>query len=62
MSQAQGTVRSLSQNEAQDQAAGTRVSFIDVGKGDCILLRSGASAALIDAGYDDTSDDVLAHL
>lgn len=39
-----------------------RVSFIDVGKGDCILLQSGASAALIDTGYDDTSQDVLAQL
>ncbi len=39
-----------------------RVSFIDVGKGDCILLQAGASAALIDAGYEETSDDALAQL
>ena len=36
-----------------------RISFIDVGKGDCILLQYGESAALIDTGYDDTSDEVL---
>lgn len=38
------------------------VSFIDVGKGDCILLQAGESAALIDTGYDDTSDEVLSYL
>ena len=39
-----------------------RVSFIDVGKGDCILLQSGQSAALIDTGYDRTSNGVLSFL
>ena len=39
-----------------------RVSFIDVGKGDCILLQSGQSAALIDTGYDRTSERVLSFL
>ena len=39
-----------------------RVSFIDVGKGDCILLQSGQSAALIDTGYDRTSGEVLSFL
>ena len=40
----------------------TYVSFIDVGKGDCILLQSGDSAGLIDTGYDKTSSDVLSYL
>ena len=40
----------------------TCVSFIDVGKGDCILLQAGDSAALIDAGYSSTSGDVLSYL
>lgn len=40
----------------------TCVSFIDVGKGDCILLQAGDSAGLIDTGYDKTSSDVLAYL
>lgn len=39
-----------------------RVSFINVGKGDCILLQSGQSAALIDTGYDRTSGNVLSFL
>lgn len=39
-----------------------RVSFIDVGKGDCILVQSGNSAALIDAGYEKTADDVVTYL
>ena len=45
-----------------DSAGDTRVSFIDVGKGDCILLQAGKSSALIDTGYDSTTDDVLAYL
>ena len=40
----------------------TCVSFIDVGKGDCILLQAGESAALIDTGYDSTSGNVLSYL
>jgi len=40
----------------------TCVSFIDVGKGDCILLQAGDSAALIDTGYDSTSGKVLSYL
>ena len=38
------------------------VSFIDVGKGDCILVECGGEAALIDTGYEDTSVDVLSYL
>ena len=41
---------------------GACVSFIDVGKGDCILLQSGQSAALIDTGYDRTSGEVISFL
>ena len=62
--QGQGTSQShsFSQGEGKSQVNGTRVSFIDVGKGDCVLLQSGASAALIDAGYSDTADKVLSYL
>ena len=42
-----------------DSESGLRVSVIDVGKGDCILLQSGKSAALIDAGYEGTANKVL---
>lgn len=49
-----------------DQATSTSerltVSFIDVGKGDCILVEAGSEAALIDTGYEDTADDVLSYL
>lgn len=41
-------------------AQGTRVTCIDVGKGDCILVQAGTSAVLIDTGYQDTADEVLA--
>ena len=47
---------------AEATAGDTCVSFIDVGKGDCILLQAGDSAALIDTGYDSTSADVLSYL
>ena len=39
-----------------------RVSVIDVGKGDCILIRVGELAALIDTGYEKTSDKVVSYL
>ena len=38
------------------------VSYIDVGKGDCILIEADGKAVLIDTGYEDTSDDVLSYL
>ena len=39
-----------------------RVSCIDVGKGDCILVQSGASSALIDTGYKKTAGEVISYL
>lgn len=38
------------------------VTIMDVGKGDCILLREGDAAALIDTGYQSTADDVVSRL
>ena len=38
------------------------VSFIDVGKGDCILVECDGEAALIDTGYENTTSDVLSYL
>ena len=58
----QGRSPGSGQSEGRVQVDGVRVSYIDVGKGDCILLQSGASAALIDAGYGDTADEVLSYL
>ena len=48
--------------QRDSSAPGERISVIDVGKGDCILLQVGSSAALVDAGYDDTSDEILSYL
>lgn len=39
-----------------------RVAVMDVGKGDCILIRSGESAVLIDTGYKSTAPSVLSQL
>ena len=56
----------VEQREQEPRSVGeegcVRVSFIDVGKGDCILLQSGQSTALIDTGYDRTSNGVLSFL
>ena len=38
------------------------VTFIDVGKGDCIVISCGESTLMIDTGYDSTSESVLEHL
>ena len=38
------------------------VTFLDVGKGDCILLQKDGKSILIDAGYEETSSDVLSAL
>ena len=53
---------SMDQATPAGAADGVRVSAIDVGKGDCILIQAGKSAALIDTGYSNTSDDVLSYL
>ena len=43
-------------------AQATRVSCIDVGKGDCILVQTGPANVLIDTGYRSTVGAVLSHL
>ena len=44
------------------QSSHVRVTVIDVGKGDCILLQADGASALIDTGYESTAADVLACL
>ena len=39
-----------------------RAIFFDVGKGDCILVSAGGTHVLIDAGYAETADDVIAQI
>ena len=46
----------------EDATRNVRVSFIDVGKGDCILIQAGTSSALIDTGYEATADEVVSYL
>lgn len=50
------------QSSDGDSANTVRVSFIDVGKGDCILIQAGESSAVIDTGYENTADDVISYL
>ncbi len=62
---APSNTRSSGRSSAQgeDKADGDiRVSFIDVGKGDCALVQAGDKAVLIDAGYDNTSSTVTSYL
>ena len=47
---------------APDGEGQLRVTFIDVGKGDCILLEKDGVFALIDAGYEDASEKVISFL
>lgn len=46
-----------------EQADGTvTVHFIDVGQGDCILIKTSTSVVLIDAGENEYATDVLSYL
>lgn len=49
---------------SQGSSGDTKVEavFFDVGKGDCILFTCGDSHVMIDAGYEDTSEDILKEL
>ena len=46
----------------QGTSEGIRVTVVDVGKGDCILVQAGGSSVLIDTGYDATSGKVVSYL
>ena len=46
----------------QSGAEGVRMTTMDVGKGDCILVQAGASSVLIDTGYENTSSKVVSYL
>ena len=47
---------------SQSSQNGVRVSVVDVGKGDCILVQAGGASALIDSGYEDTANEVVSYL
>lgn len=51
----------ISVNPASSNAENT-VNFIDVGQGNCTLVKSGESAMLIDAGETDKGKDVVSYL
>ena len=46
----------------QSSAEELSVTFIDVGKGDCILLEKDSSVILIDTGYKESADSVIGYL
>ena len=46
----------------QGVAEGVRMTAVDVGKGDCILVQTGGSSVLIDTGYEATSGKVVSYL
>lgn len=41
---------------------GIEVNFINVGKGDCIIVNTGNSSVMIDTGYEETAPEVLKYL
>lgn len=47
---------------AQDRLPALTVTFLDVGKADCILLETEGHAAMIDTGNDGDADEILALL
>ncbi|MDO4796859.1 MAG: MBL fold metallo-hydrolase [Coriobacteriales bacterium] len=49
-------------DSSRDSSSALRVSFIDVGKGDCALVQVGNTSVLIDTGYEKTADNVLRYL
>lgn len=49
-------------SKTQGSLAGVRVTAIDVGKGDCILVQTGDSSMLIDTGYESTAEKVVSYL
>ena len=49
-------------SHAADSDGTLKVTFLDVGKGDCILIEKDGHNVLIDAGYEETSEDVLSFL
>ena len=52
----------VSSPAAEIPAGNVEVHFIDVGQGDCILLKSADSAVLIDAGVDEGKKKVISYL
>lgn len=60
--QTSGQTRAKGGQQTQEGTQGTRVSYIDVGKGDCILIQTGGVAALVDTGYSGTYDKVVSYL
>ena len=50
------------QESAPEEDGTLETVFFDVGKGDCILISMGGEHILVDAGYEETSDDILEDL
>lgn len=47
---------------AVDVSGRMRADFLDIGKADCIVIRSDSQTAVVDTGYEDTSQTVLDYL
>ena len=47
------------EGESEEEDGTFRAVFLDVGKGDCILLSTQGKTMMVDTGYEDTADDVL---
>ncbi len=52
----------ISCTAAAEEDGSLHMTFLDVGKGDCILLEKDGSFVLIDAGYEETADEMISFL
>ena len=52
----------VAESEVQTDTSGLTVEFMDVGQGDCTLVRSGGETMLIDTGDRDDGNRVINHL
>ena len=48
--------------EIAEEKEALKITFFDVGKGDAILIETKNTSMLIDAGYDETGEELLSYL
>lgn len=58
----QTTEEVITQDFVQQELGELRVSFLDVGKGDCILIETTQGAIMVDTGYDENGEDIISWL
>ncbi len=52
----------ITQTSTQQELGNLTVTFLDVGKGDCILIETTQGAIMIDTGYEENGEDIVSWL